>query len=104
MIFNQNVSLVDILDGSSSTLMIGEAPEAINAMWASGHNVFDQSAPINARPPSEFGEELTSQHPGGVNALMADGSARFFKQTIDRKVLGGLCTRAGGEILSQDSY
>jgi prepilin-type N-terminal cleavage/methylation domain-containing protein/prepilin-type processing-associated H-X9-DG protein len=104
MIFNQNVSLAEITDGSSSTIQIGEDPEAINAMWASGHNVFDQSAPINARPPSEFGEELTSQHPGGVNALFADGSVHFFKQTIDRRVLGALCTRAGDEILSQDSY
>jgi prepilin-type N-terminal cleavage/methylation domain-containing protein len=37
----------------------------------------DQSAPINARPPSEFGEELTSKHPGGVYTLFGDGSAHF---------------------------
>jgi prepilin-type N-terminal cleavage/methylation domain-containing protein/prepilin-type processing-associated H-X9-DG protein len=104
MIFNQNVSLAEITDGSSSTLTVGEAPEAINAMWASGHNIFDQSAPINARPASEFGEELTSQHPGGVNALLADGSVRFFKQTIDRRVLGAFCTRDGGEIIPSDTF
>ena len=104
MIFNRNTSLAEILDGSSSTILVGETPEAINALWASGHNVFDQSAPINARPPLEYGEELTSQHPGGVNVAFADGSARFIKQTIARHVLGALCTRAGGEILSQDTY
>ena len=104
MIFNRNVSLAEITDGSSATILAGEDPEAINALWAGGHNIFDQSAPINARPPSEFGEELASRHPGGVNALLADGSARFFKQTIDRRVLGALCTRSGGEILTHDAY
>ncbi len=104
MIFNQAIGLAEILDGSSRTIIVGEAPEAINALWVSGHNLFDQSAAINARPPSEYGEELTSQHPGGVNVLFADGSARFVKQTMDLKVLSALCTRSGGEIIDGDAY
>ena len=40
-----------------------------------------------------------SNHPGGVNSLMADGSARFVKQTIDRAVWRGLGTRNGGELV-----
>jgi hypothetical protein len=35
---------------------------------------------------------------------MADGSARFLKQTIDKKVLAALCTRAGKEVISDDQY
>ena len=66
--------------------------------------MFDQSAPINARPPAELGEELTSRHPGGANALFADGSVHFLKQTMNPPTLAGLCTRAGGEVLSADSY
>ncbi len=104
MIFNQALSMVEIRDGSSQTLVIGEAPEAINALWISGHNVFDQAANINARPPAEFGEELTSQHPGGVNTLFGDGSVRFLKQTLDKKILSALCTRAGAEIVDSSSY
>ncbi len=104
MIFNQVVSLARITDGASQTILIGEDPEAINAMWISGHNIFDQSAPINARPPTEFGEELTSQHPGGVNTLFADGSVHFLKNQTNPVVLSALCTRALGEVLSSDSF
>ncbi len=104
MVFNQPISLAAIIDGASQTLQVSEAPEAINAMWASGHNVFDQAYPINARPPSEYGEELTSQHPGGVNALFADGSVHFLKNQTDRRVVAALCTRDGGEIVSGDRY
>jgi prepilin-type N-terminal cleavage/methylation domain-containing protein/prepilin-type processing-associated H-X9-DG protein len=104
MIFNRCVGLTEISDGSSQTIQVGEAPEAINAMWISGHNIFDQYKPINARPPVEFGEELTSQHPGGVNALFADGSVRFLKQTMSVQPLAALCTRAGNEVLDAASY
>jgi prepilin-type processing-associated H-X9-DG protein/prepilin-type N-terminal cleavage/methylation domain-containing protein len=104
MIFNQVVSLARITDGSSLTILAGEAPEAINAMWVSGHNIFDQSAPINARPPTEFGEELTSQHPGGVNVLFADGSVRFLKNSTNVQTLSALCTRANGEVVDASSY
>ena len=99
MLFNECVSLARITDGSSRTILVGEAPEAINALWIGGHNCFDQSAPINARPPTEYGEELTSQHPGGVNALFADGSVRFLKASLDARTLSALCTRAGGEVV-----
>ncbi len=104
MIFNQNLGIVAIVDGLSLTIEVGEAPEAINALWASGHNIFDQSAPINSRPPSEYGEELTSQHPGGVNVLMGDGSVRFLKQTMDSLTLSALCTRNGGEVIDMSTY
>ena len=73
-------------------------------MWISGHNIFDQSAPINARPPTEFGEELTSQHPGGVNTLFGDGSVHFLKNTMEVHALAAVCTRNLGEILDSSSY
>ncbi len=102
-LFNQNISLAQVRDGSTQTIFLGEAPEAIHALWASGHNIFDQSAPINARPKFEYGEELTSQHPGGVNAVFGDGSVHFLKNSLNVNVLGALCTRAGSEVVP-DSY
>jgi prepilin-type processing-associated H-X9-DG protein len=40
-----------------------------------------------------------SLHPGGVNSLMADGSVRFVKDSIARKVWRGLGTRNGDELV-----
>ena len=45
-----------------------------------------------------------SFHPGGVNALFADGSVRFVKDTISPTVWHALGTRAGGEVVSADEY
>jgi prepilin-type N-terminal cleavage/methylation domain-containing protein/prepilin-type processing-associated H-X9-DG protein len=45
-----------------------------------------------------------SYHPSGVNILIADGSVRFAKSTIDASTWRGLGTVAGGEVISGDSY
>ena len=45
-----------------------------------------------------------SAHPGGANFLMGDGSVRFIKETINLDVFKALGTRAGGEVISADSY
>jgi prepilin-type N-terminal cleavage/methylation domain-containing protein/prepilin-type processing-associated H-X9-DG protein len=54
----------------------------------------------------EFGQfyTATSDHPGGVNTCMADGSVRFIKDTIAERTWWALGTKAGGEVLSADSY
>ena len=46
----------------------------------------------------------TSMHPGGVNALFADGSVKFIKDSISRPTWWALGTRARGEIISADAY
>jgi prepilin-type N-terminal cleavage/methylation domain-containing protein/prepilin-type processing-associated H-X9-DG protein len=45
-----------------------------------------------------------SNHPGGVNFAFADGSVKFVKQSIADMPFQALGTRAGGEVLSSDSY
>jgi prepilin-type N-terminal cleavage/methylation domain-containing protein/prepilin-type processing-associated H-X9-DG protein len=40
-----------------------------------------------------------SAHLAGVNAAMADGSVRFFSDTIDQSVWRGMGTRSGGEAI-----
>jgi prepilin-type processing-associated H-X9-DG protein len=47
---------------------------------------------------------LTSDHPGGVNTLFADGSVHFLKNSTNAVTLAALCTRAFGDIVSSDSY
>ncbi|MEW4569708.1 DUF1559 domain-containing protein [Tautonia sp. JC769] len=39
-----------------------------------------------------------SWHSGGVNACLADGSVRFVKDTVDRRVWHASWTRQGGEV------
>jgi prepilin-type N-terminal cleavage/methylation domain-containing protein/prepilin-type processing-associated H-X9-DG protein len=46
----------------------------------------------------------TSNHPGGVNVCMADGSVKFIKDTISLPTWWALGTRAGGEVISADGY
>jgi prepilin-type N-terminal cleavage/methylation domain-containing protein/prepilin-type processing-associated H-X9-DG protein len=46
----------------------------------------------------------SSRHPGGVNVLIADGSCRFIKNTINVSVWQALGSRNGAEIISSDSF
>jgi prepilin-type N-terminal cleavage/methylation domain-containing protein/prepilin-type processing-associated H-X9-DG protein len=46
----------------------------------------------------------TSNHPGGVNALFCDGSARFVKNSVSYTTWWALGTKANGEIVSSDQY
>jgi len=46
----------------------------------------------------------TSNHSGGVNVGMADGSVKFIKNTISLQTWWALGTRNMGEVISSDSY
>jgi prepilin-type N-terminal cleavage/methylation domain-containing protein/prepilin-type processing-associated H-X9-DG protein len=45
-----------------------------------------------------------SFHPGGVNMLAADGSVKFIKDTVNQTAYWAFGTKAGGEVVSSDSY
>jgi prepilin-type processing-associated H-X9-DG protein len=45
-----------------------------------------------------------SNHPGGVQALMADGHVQFIKNSINLATWQALRSRNGGEVISSDSY
>ena len=46
----------------------------------------------------------TSNHSGGVNVALADGSVRFIKESIAYPTWWALGTRSNGEVLSGDNY
>ena len=46
----------------------------------------------------------SSNHPGGVNVAMSDGSVRFVKDSISNNVWWGLGTRNGREVISSDAF
>jgi len=46
----------------------------------------------------------SSYHPGGINGTLADGSVRFFKESVNQVIWMSLGTRAGGEVISADTF
>ncbi len=44
-----------------------------------------------------------SFHPGGINALYADGHAIFAKDSVNLNIWRAISTRAGGEVVSADA-
>ena len=46
----------------------------------------------------------SSNHPGGVNLCLTDGSVRFIKDSINQTTWWALGTRNGSEVLSADQY
>jgi len=55
-------------------------------------------------PDGAIFSNAQSNHSGGVNIMMGDGSVRFAKDTIAWRTWWSLGTKAGGETVSSDSY
>lgn len=47
---------------------------------------------------------MSSYHSGGANILMCDGSVHFLKNSVSYPTVWALGSRAGGEVISSDSY
>lgn len=99
MLYDRSLTVADVTDGTSGTIIVSEDSGFRDGQWINGLNVFDQAYAINRAPA--FENDIRSKHPGGANALMTDGSVHFLKETMDLKILAALCTRAGGEIVSE---
>ena len=58
------------------------------------------------RPPKEYRSMVaaSSNHAGGVNMAFLDGSVKFIKDSINLGTYAALGTKAGGEVISSDSY
>ena len=84
-------------------------PLFMGAPWINGQHVFLHVTGPNTRSCGFFtalraSMPPSSRHPGGVNTLMGDGSVKFVKDSIGLTPWRALGTRAGGEIVSADSY
>jgi len=97
MIYNEPVSIADITDGTSQTIIVAEDTgrgRQSHGEWAHGHNIFDQSGPINVQQNNE----MFSDHPAGVVVLYADGSVHFLAENTSISVLDALCARGDGSV------
>jgi hypothetical protein len=84
--------LTDFLDGTSNTLMIVEAAEAVP--WTKPDDL-----PYDAKKPIP---KLGGAVPGRFFAVFADGSVRSLSTKLDEVVLRALITPKGGEVVSPD--
>ncbi len=98
MLFDQAVSIREITDGTSNTLIVAEDSKSPNAQWINGRNVLEQGFPINRAPI--FENEIRSEHPLGANGVFCDGSVRFLNENASDSVLAAICTRDRGEVVN----
>ncbi|MDB5313429.1 MAG: hypothetical protein JWO38_7631 [Gemmataceae bacterium] len=85
-------------DGLSQTLMIGERSGDLGPWLRGGPSTvrgLDDSP--TAKPLVGPGGQFGGCHPNGANWAFADGSARFFTDRVDPKVLFSMATIAGKE-------
>ena len=101
MLIDEAVSIRDVTDGTSNTLIVAEDSRSPDAQWINGRNIFDQAFPINQSPPGiAIENEIRSEHVGGANGVFCDGSVRFLSESISNPTLAAICTRNRGEVVS----
>jgi prepilin-type processing-associated H-X9-DG protein len=124
---NSWTKIAEISDGTSNTVMLFEEAQWTDHSYIplnKGCNPFlfvghpSQGMTDSQYPPNStvFNNRApASNHPGGVNAAMSDGSVRFIKNTISSGVASGnsitnpgvfqaISTRNMGEVIDANSY
>jgi prepilin-type N-terminal cleavage/methylation domain-containing protein/prepilin-type processing-associated H-X9-DG protein len=123
---NGSNRMADILDGTSNTILMAECagrpqlwhgPSKVPNVWLTGGPWASRGLlwGRGATPDGTafYGEcavnctndrEVYSFHPGGANAVFADGSVHFLQAGLSIRTLAALITRAGGERLSDGDY
>lgn len=115
LFLNSRIRFGDIRDGSSNTILVGEMfPGAGSLGWASGTRATLRNTgnsilgapnpnPQQAIIPPAVGSldvgGFGSNHTGGAQFALADGSVRFLSQNISPALFRKLGNRADGEML-----
>jgi prepilin-type N-terminal cleavage/methylation domain-containing protein/prepilin-type processing-associated H-X9-DG protein len=91
---------VDGSNASCNSAFVGAATTdtCVTAACGQPAAVLTSACPLNCTNDSEF----YAFHSGGCNVAFADGSVRFISKSVSLTTLSALCTRAGGEIPSND--
>lgn len=82
--------------------------------WTPNRQIFRAGAPgqdldligqrENRGGPTFAAVTSRSDHPGGVNVLLGDGSVRFIRSSIDGRAWRAIGTLSGGEVVSAEAY
>ena len=90
---NTKFTFGSISDGLSNTIFIVERKKPVCWMDPTQEITFEEACKgINV-----FGNEMGSNHSGGMNVSMFDGSVHFISETVHPGNLRAFFTRAGGE-------
>ena len=105
--YRAGLTLDSIRDGTSKTLLMGETRPRYfpcSAAYFSNGDYGSTYAPINyLAQPFDWNAwwnwwGFSSDHPGGAQFCLADGSVHFLNEAIDQQTFRWLSTRAGGEV------
>jgi prepilin-type N-terminal cleavage/methylation domain-containing protein len=103
-VYDRAFKFRDILDGLTYTIAVSEDVGGPDRQWINGRNVFVVAHGIND-PTAWVGDnEIRSDHPSGAMLLFADARTTFASNSMDRRVLGGLITRAKREVISSTDF
>jgi type II secretory pathway pseudopilin PulG len=86
------VNTKEIEDGASNTLMVVEL-DAECVPWMAPRDI----DPLGFARVLSADTRKRTQHPGGLQAALADRGVRFISETTDPETLRGLSTVSGGE-------
>jgi prepilin-type processing-associated H-X9-DG protein len=103
-IFNgtKGTDFAQITDGTSNTIAAVEAVRDIP--WTKPEDIPFDPPGDNILDPAVIVPQLGGLSADGFNALFADGSVRFIKNSINPITLKALFTRDGGEVISSSSF
>ena len=100
--YDRSVSLEDIKDGPSHTLMVIETANA-NGPWTRGGPSTVRALDPDRLPYLGPNGQFSSFHrPHVTHALFADGSVHALKESMDPRVFAALATIAGHEEVGDD--
>jgi prepilin-type processing-associated H-X9-DG protein len=130
---NSSVRYEEITDGTSQTIFAGEKiNDGVDQGWASGTRASlrnsgwfigtgsgrtratalvsgedeDAKSVADVLEPGAptFVGGYSSNHPGGANFALGDGSVRFLKSSMSPRIFRLLASRADGDIIDGDKY
>jgi prepilin-type N-terminal cleavage/methylation domain-containing protein/prepilin-type processing-associated H-X9-DG protein len=114
---NSRVRITDIVDGSSNTFLFLEEGHYANRSWiawgdgsnefifvhhpSQGYVCWDNNSPNTANWNNRAPHSL---HPGGVQAVMADGHLVWVSNSIDLTIYKTFFTRAGNDVPGSNPF